>query len=194
MTRWSDLSDAELDERLTGDLQEFTNATPVDERWAAGTLLPAVRVAISREGPRPTRAPRFAGFAGLAAVLAVVVIVILVVPRVVPGPAASPSAVAGLDDPSASTRVECPYADQNGQPSEVSVADLAGVVVGCTTKIPATDQPPGYEGSGASLSNPDGNTSRLEVLWMESALCDTFAQLELMRVETGYILVVDSLP
>lgn len=135
-----DLNDADLER----ELRRRANAANVDERWAAGTLLPAVRAAISADVPERKPAPRVAGLAGLATVLAVVVMVILVVPRVIPGPAVSPSAVSGLTDPSPSgpsptnvpiagtpapspsSRVDCPYAGQSGGPLQSPSKTLSG--------------------------------------------------------------------
>jgi hypothetical protein len=204
-----DLNDADLER----ELRRRAESARLRSDWARFELLPAV---LSRMENGVDRVPssRLAALAGIAAMAAVLVLLVVALPRFVPGPAASPSAVSGIDDPSptslaeptsgpiasppepgvASKAVPCPYAGGDAETAEVAITDHVGLVLDCVTSTPGTDRPSKDPGSGASVSNPGRNTTQLEVFWREPALCDTVAELELMRVEAGYMLVVDSLP
>lgn len=197
------------DDGLERELQRRAESTRLRSDWARLELLPAVRSGVETR-PQRLPSPRFAPLLGIAAVAAVLVLLVVALPRLVPGPAptagesSSPDGIS-QNTPNAtsptpaltptSSTVDCPYGTLEAErPPEVAITDYVGLVVSCLAFAPGLDRPIEDPGPGATVANPDADTSRLDIFWTVSALCSSApAELELMRVHDGYLLVVDKL-
>ncbi|CAN5631786.1 hypothetical protein BH23CHL7_BH23CHL7_15090 [soil metagenome] len=97
MSRWSELSDEELDRRLADELRSMADEPRLGADWARLDLLPTVRAGLAERTGRPTSrlSPMYGvvgvlGIVGAVAVLAVVAVLMFARPPSTSGPVGTP--------------------------------------------------------------------------------------------------------